>query len=188
MSVPYSETYKASMVKRMTGAAQESAYELAEKTGVHQTTLSRWVREAAERSRLGGMPKSKIRKRKSSKAARQSRARRPKDFSPEEKFQVLLEVAALEDEELGAYLRRKGIHEAQLTQWRDAVAKALEKPTAKPKVSPAQRAQKKKIQQLERDLVRKDKALAETAALLVLKKKAQAIWGDEDDDTTGRNG
>jgi hypothetical protein len=41
----------------------------------------------------------------------------------------------------------------------------------------------KRIRELERDLRRKDKALAETAALLVLKKKAQAIWGDEDDDT-----
>ena len=188
MAVPYPETFKASLVKRMTGAVPETAYELAEETGVHQTTLSRWVREAAERSRFGSMSKPKNRSRKSSKTARQSGARRPQDFSPEEKFQVLLEVAALEDEELGAYLRRKGIHEAQLTQWREAVAKALEKPTARPKVSPAQKAQKKQIRQLERELNRKDKALAETAALLVLKKKAQAIWGDEGDDTTRRNG
>jgi hypothetical protein len=46
----------------------------------------------------------------------------------------------------------------------------------------------KRIRELEKELLRKDKALAETAALLVLKKKAQAIWGDEDDDTTSKSG
>ena len=40
----------------------------------------------------------------------------------------------------------------------------------------------KRIKELERELRRKDKALAETAALLVLKKKAQAIWGDREDE------
>jgi hypothetical protein len=44
-------------------------------------------------------------------------------------------------------------------------------------------ADARQIRQLERDLARKDKALAEAAALLVLQKKVQAIWGDEDDDT-----
>jgi transposase len=48
--------------------------------------------------------------------------------------------------------------------------------------------QTKKIRALEKELRRKDKALAETAALLVLKKKVQQIWGDEDDDTAGKNG
>jgi hypothetical protein len=48
---------------------------------------------------------------------------------------------------------------------------------------PAKRAETKRINELEKELRRKDKALAETAALLVLKKKAQAIWEDEDDDT-----
>lgn len=46
----------------------------------------------------------------------------------------------------------------------------------------------KQIRGLENELRRKDKALAETAALLVLKKKVQAIWGDEDDYTVGKNG
>jgi len=46
----------------------------------------------------------------------------------------------------------------------------------------------KRIRSLEKELRRKDKALAETAALLVLKKKVQEIWGDEDENTTRRNG
>ena len=46
----------------------------------------------------------------------------------------------------------------------------------------------KRIRALEKELNRKDKALAETAALLVLKKKVQEIWGDEDDLTARSNG
>ena len=96
-------------------------------------------------------------------------------------------TASMDDEELGAYLRREGIHEAQLKQWRQAVTEALSERQAKPKTNPAEKVQKKRIRQLERELNRKEKALSEAAALLVLKKKVQAIWGDEDDDTNGRN-
>jgi transposase len=42
----------------------------------------------------------------------------------------------------------------------------------------------RRVRELEKELRRKDKALAEAAALLVLQKKVQAIWGDADDDTT----
>ncbi len=73
-------------------------------------------------------------------------------------------------------MRSRGLHEAQLQQWRDQMLIGLE-----PK--PAKRVETKRIRELEKELRRKDKALAETAALLVLKKKAQEIWGDEDDDT-----
>jgi cell fate (sporulation/competence/biofilm development) regulator YlbF (YheA/YmcA/DUF963 family) len=46
----------------------------------------------------------------------------------------------------------------------------------------------KKVRELERELYRKDKALAEVTALLALKKKVQELWGDEDGSTTERNG
>lgn len=67
-------------------------------------------------------------------------------------------------------------------QMLDGLGKKL-KPKAK-----SSKTQTKQIRKLEKELRRKDKALAETAALLVLKKKAQQIWGDEDDDITGRSG
>ena len=89
----------------------------------------------------------------------------------------------LNDDELGALLRSEGVHEATLRQWQEAATAALAAPRKARgnKKSP----EAKKLAQLERELNRKDKALAETAALLVLKKKAQEIWGDEDDDTDG---
>ncbi len=102
--------------------------------------------------------------------------KRPQDWSAEEKLAAVLEAASLSEGELGAFLRSRGLHEAQLQQWRDQMVIGLE-----PK--PAKRVETKRIRELEKELRRKDKALAETAALLVLKKKAQEIWGDEDDDT-----
>jgi transposase len=86
--------------------------------------------------------------------------------------------------ELGEWLRRKGVHAAQLEEWRAQALGGLKGPTQQRK---AAAAEARHIRQLERELVRKDKALAEAAALLVLKKKVQEIWGDEDDDTDEKN-
>lgn len=105
--------------------------------------------------------------------------RRPKDWSPEEKLRVVVKASILSDEQLGEFLRREGIHEAQLRQWKAAMLEALQKPVRRSKKT----AEGKRIRKLEAELRRKEKALAEAAALLVLKKKAQEIWGDEGDDT-----
>ena len=106
------------------------------------------------------------------------------DVSPEEKLAVVLEAASLTDEQLGSFLRRKGLHETHLQQWRIQMLNGLGKtPKRKTKVK-SNKVQTKKLKDLEKELRRKDKALAETAALLVLKKKVRQIWGDEDDDTS----
>ena len=106
--------------------------------------------------------------------------KRPQDWSAEEKLAAVLEAAALSDEELGAFLRSKGIHVAQLQEWRELMLSGLNPASVQ---RSNKKTETKRVRELEKELRRKDKALAETAALLVLKKKAQAIWGDEDDDT-----
>lgn len=143
--------------------------DLAVETGIPQTTLSHWVRQSTRVIPV------------SDKKAHESAggSRRPEDWSAEERLRVVTEASKLSDEELGELLRREGLHEETLEAWREAALEALR---------PAPRGMKaaadaKKIKELERELARKDKALAETAALLVLKKKAQAIWGGGDDDT-----
>ena len=95
----------------------------------------------------------------------------------------MTEADALSEEELGVFLRRRGLHRAHLRQWREQIVAGLKAPRSK-KASPEAR----RIRELEHELQRKDKALAETAALLVLKKKVHQIWGDEDGDTTPRSG
>jgi transposase-like protein len=114
------------------------------------------------------------------KQKRGSQKQRPQDRSAQEKLQLLMEVGKLTDEELGGFLRREGIHEADLEQWRETAIDGLSG-----KVTSAATAGQasKRIRDLEKQLRRKDKALAEAGALLVLQKKVREIWGDEDDDT-----
>jgi predicted RNase H-like nuclease (RuvC/YqgF family) len=94
----------------------------------------------------------------------------------------VVETAALSQEELSAYCRRKGLYPEHIEQWRRQCAKANE-PVASNKVDREKaRQQDRQIKQLKSELRRKEKALAEAAALLVLKKKAQQLWGDPEDD------
>ncbi len=162
------------MVEKMTGPRAKTATELATEVGVSQPTLSRWKREAGTLKRTMSSPED-------GKLAA-SPTKRPQDWTAEEKWALVTEAATVPEAELGAFLRRKGVHEAQLAEWRAAAMAALQPPSRRERK--AANIEKLKIRNLERELKRKEKALAEAAALLVLKKKAQAIWGDEDDDTT----
>lgn len=91
-------------------------------------------------------------------------------------YNPIVEAANLTDEQLGAYLRRKGLHETHLQQWRLQMVHGLGKRVSAPKSKGAQ-GQTKKIRALEKELQRKEKALAETAALLVLKKRPSKSGG-----------
>ena len=101
-----------------------------------------------------------------------------------EKLRIVMAAATIEPDELGVFLGREGVHEADLQQWREAVAEgatsALENGTTR---SLSRGADTRRIKELERELRRKDRALAETAALLVLQKKVHEIWGDGDNGT-----
>ena len=107
--------------------------------------------------------------------------KRARDWSAEERFSALVETHGLSEEELGAWCRRHGLHSHELAQWRrDALAGSA------PAVSAHdERAQSKRLRQenaaLRKELNRKDKALAETTALLVLQKKAQLLWGEDEE-------
>ncbi len=168
----YSENFKRKMVQRMSGAHARSATSLAKETGVSQATLSRWLIQART---IGLM----------SKDDRDTPKPDPlrKERGPEEKMRLVLEAARISEAELGAFLRREGLHEADLDEWRDAMLTGLKPPPSKH----ARSQEVRRVKQLEKELHRKDKALAEAAALLVLQKKVQALWGDEDDDTKKEN-
>lgn len=150
-----------------------SANKLSREVGIGQPTLSRWLREATT---LSGVTKRRKPPKTPTPAHEQ---RRPEERSPEDKLRLVLEAGALADADLGEFLRRHGIHEADLTAWREAALGGLGvQPGASTRSGDA-----KRVRELEKELRRKDKALAETAALLVLQKKVRAIWGDGDDDT-----
>jgi transposase len=169
MRPPYSQAFREKMVQRMLGPKALTATELSKEVGIPQPTLSKWLREAHLRA-MG-----------TTTTAPERPAASPGARTAEEKFRLVLAAEALGAEELGGFLRREGLHESELATWREAMKQALgTRPAA---ASAARPADTKRIKELERELRRKDKALAETAALLVLAKKAEALWGDVDDGT-----
>jgi hypothetical protein len=94
----------------------------------------------------------------------------------------VLETASLNEAELGEYCRKKGLYAEQVEQWKQACEKANGTTVQLSKAEKErEKASKKQIKNLERELRRKDAALAETAALLVLQKKARALWGESED-------
>ena len=177
--MPYSTGFKARIIQKLATPGGPSANQLAQEVGVAQSTLSRWLRQAGSfGGGNGAVPPEPHRN--------PMAAKRLQDWTAEEKLQVVIEAAALPETEVGEFLRRQGLHEAQLQEWRQqALSSLAQRPSGRSKKSTPEA---RRLRELERDLARKDKALAEAAALLVLKKKAQAIWGDEADDTDPKSG
>ena len=174
MPTQYSAKFKEKMIRKMTGPGARSANSLAADAGVSQHSLSRWLREA----KLGPMSDGK---------QKVGRGGARKRWTPEDKIRVVMEAAAEGEAGLGALLRREGLHQADLDAYRQevlaAAAQGLEGNKKKRGPTPEQR----RIRQLEKELRRKERALAEAAALLVLRKKAEALFPleEEDDDTYG---
>jgi hypothetical protein len=103
--------------------------------------------------------------------------RRPQDWSAEEKLKAVIEFEKLDPDKQGEFLRREGLHTDHIAAWKKIMEASLESVNGSP-ASRAERVEdKRRIKELEQDLNKKDKALAEVTALLVLKKKADLIWG-----------
>jgi transposase len=157
------------MVSKLVGPHAMSATALSKETGLAQATLSRWLKEASTLKTK--MPPNDEQKPPPSKQLQ--------EWTPEEKLTVVNEASSLSDAELGVFLRSKGLTTAVLDEWREQAMTGLR---GTKQVS-ATVVGSKRIKDLERELARKDKALAEAAALALLQKKVQALFGAEDDDT-----
>lgn len=105
------------------------------------------------------------------------------NYSAEQIFSFVIETATMSEHELSAYCREKGLYIEQVKKWRAASIQAHQpKKESKHKQDSLRRADRKRIKELERELARKDKALAETAALLVLREKFNALWENNEED------
>ena len=158
----YPKAFKERTVVRLLSLDGSRIGALAREIGVSRATLYRWKDMYLHKGQVTEMSKS-----------------RPQDWSAEEKFRSVLETANLNEEDLGAYCRRNGLHVSTLKMWQETCLCSIRKG---PKVDPVAKALKKENQELKRDLHRKEKALAEATALLVLKKKAHLIWSLDGED------
>ena len=104
----------------------------------------------------------------------------PEGWSSRDKFAAVLETAALNEADMAEYCRKRGLFPAQITAWRVACEQANDWDRASTaRLGKATKEEKRRVKDLERELARKDRALAETAALLVLRKKHQRSGGTE---------
>ena len=136
-------------------------------TGIGINTLYRWRDEALNARGLSATTKYK----------------NADKWSGQDKFTVVLETANLSEVEFSEYCRTKGIYPEQVKEWREACINAnANKAENNAKASKELRSERKERERVEKELARKEKALAEAAALLVLRKKADAIWGMDEKD------
>ena len=162
----YPKERKEAVLRKMMPPHNRSVPELAKEEGISEATLYIWRREARNMGLL--LPSSQ---------------EGPEGWSARDKFNAVIESAGLNEAELAEYCRKKGIYPEQLSQWRMACEKANDwdrENNRRLKVE--QKDNRKRIRELERELQRKEKALAEAAALMVLRKKAEAIWGDDEEE------
>ena len=165
----YSEAVKADVRRRMSPPHRQSVAWISEELGIHLATLYNWRK--AWRLQGEVVPASE---------------KDPEGWGATDKFTVVLETAGLNATELSAYCRERGLFPEQVERWRQASQDANEKPVLtlkEQKELERLRAQdQKEIKRLKQELRRKEKALAEAAALLIASKKIQAFWGEDGDD------
>jgi transposase len=177
----YRPSYRAEMVARLTALDAPTALALSQEIGVTASTLLRW--KAAAAGVEGVSKKKSISAPKGRAPDLERHARGAQEWPAAEKLRLLGAAAQLKEEELGEFLRREGLHSTQLDQWRGDLLAALGHPAAARQDPRAMR-----VRELEREVARKDKALAEVTALLVLRKKLTALFDDssaEEGDSTG---
>lgn len=159
----YSKERKESVLSKLLPPNNCSVAELSKLEGISIATLYHWRNQARATGTF--MPNDS----------------NTQQWDKHTRFAVVLETASMNESERSAYCREKGLYPDQIAQWRQACIDGIDEPvmdakTARTTVRDLKQSKKK----LERELRRKDKALAEAAALLVLQKKYQALWEDED--------
>jgi len=166
MQHKYSEEFKESLVKKMMPPNPVSVSQLVKETGVSDVTLYKWRKDY--RNQGIAVPANR---------------NNPNQWAAEDKLAVVIETASFNEVQLSEYCRSKGLYPEQIYEWKVSALSGYQSTHPRNKAKPLHQQQdKKKIKRLESELRRKEKALAETAALLVLSKKCQAIWGESEED------
>lgn len=159
----YSEEFKKAVVQKYLDRGNRKGIEIIESTGVSRSLMYQW------RMQFANMEDMK-------------KPTSPQKRSVSEKLKFIMEYNVLSLSERGEYLRKNGLHEEHLNEWIKQVEEALAPIKKNSRDRDELIAEQKKNKKLEKDLHRKEKALAEASALLILKKKADLIWGSEEEE------
>lgn len=159
----YSSGFKQGILRKVLPPESRPVAEVSRETGIAEQTIRNWM----ERVRNGTLEPD------GGEIA-------PGDRRASEKLRLLIESKSIQPEQLGEWQRSKGLHSEHLALWEQELTTIVaDKDDA---LRTELKETRKKLKDTERELARKDKALAEFAALVALKKKADALWGDGEDD------
>ena len=161
----YSPERREAVLKKLLPPANRPVTQVAEEEGISAATLYQWRKKARSEGRL--LPDSSA---------------EPEGWSSADKLNAVIETAGLSEAEVGAYCRQRGLYPEQIQRWRASCEQANDRRAEQEhQDKEVLKAERRRQRELERELKRKEEALAETAALLTLRKKANAIWGDGDE-------
>ncbi len=164
--IRYSEERKSSVLKKLLPPYNRSVAEIAKEEGISDQSLYNWLKQAKDKGLVVPGKKDKS-----------------DNWSAQAKLATVIETATMTELGLGEYCRSKGLYPEQIAQWKIACLQGAETSEEQQKQKHLERKKdKKRIKELEKELRRKEKALAETAALLVLRKKLNALWEENEED------
>lgn len=164
----YTQGFKEAIIQKILLNSERTVVSFAREASIPESTVATWIRNHKKRN--GKVLSSK---------------RNKKQWSAENKFEAVLETSAMSVAEKSEYCRKHGIYPEQLKEWKKNCISGCRKSPDREYLKEAKQKEqefKRQTRALEKELNRKEKALAETAALLVLKKKAQELWGDQEDE------
>jgi transposase len=177
MSTRHTQSFKMQAVeKALSRAAGVTLKEIVDELGIGNSTLGRWMRDARNNDlecTAGGSILMSSDKR---------REKRPQDWSLEERLEIVMACALLDEGKMSEYCRKQGVYPHHVNQWKLDFASGNAS-SEKENTRQEMKNLKNENKALRKELNRKDKALAETAALLVLQKKVHAIWGNDEDNS-----
>ena len=157
---------KGAILAKMLSPYPPTIRELARSEGISEATLYNWRTQL----RREGRPVPE-------------HDRTSENWSAQTKFAVVVETMAMSEIELAEYCRAKGLYSEQIKRWREISIAAHAEAGQTNAIDSRQNATlRKQNKRLEREIARKDKALAEAAALLILQKKVRALWGANEED------
>jgi transposase-like protein len=161
----YSSERRDSILKKLLPPLNMTVAEVSREEGVSAQTLYNW-RYTAKKKGMP-VPGKKI---------------TANDWSSDTKLAVIIETAPLSASELSQHCRQKGLYPEQVQRWRQECLQGFQSSEESGKeILRQSKSDKAEIKQLKKNLRRKEKALAETAALLVLRKKLNALWEDDEE-------
>lgn len=162
----YSEERKSAVLNKLLPPNNRPVPSVSKEEGISEQTLYSWIKQLKEKGKP--VPDS------------QSVS---DNWSSETKFAIVVETASFSEAELSEYCREKGLYPEQVASWKKACMSGFQRSEVSEKAIKQQaKTDKAEIKTLKRELREKEKALAETAAILVLRKKLRAFYGEDNED------